>query len=286
MHVFLGWLTMSDSDDKKVESFPDDVSLLEDIRDPQLNEMTALTNQREVTVALLVVNSNEWQAALRLLILTDRMVSPSGSGNIFYAARFRDVNETHRVVLVRQFTAGSGGATGSQEIVHDLLNYFDPRFVVAVGCAFGYDSKKQRMADVLVSTVIAPYDHNRIGADAGSSENRNKPVPIATKLQKLINSFQEQWQFVKVSSEDGDIYGVVHTGSILCGESLVDSEVYKQELAKKAGADMESKKRRVGGEVLIGGEMEGAGMHAACVNRGDLPCVVIKGVSDWGSRQE
>ena len=56
------------------------------------------------------------------------------------------------------------GSGETQRAATELHNAYRPRAIIATGIAFGADETRQRLADVLVSTYICPYDRARVGA--------------------------------------------------------------------------------------------------------------------------
>lgn len=58
----------------------------------------------------------------------------------------------------------SAGPGGTQQTVDKAIRALRPRSVVALGIAFGMSEEKQGIGDVLISTQLRLYDHQRVGS--------------------------------------------------------------------------------------------------------------------------
>jgi hypothetical protein len=128
-----------------------------------------------------------------------------------------------------------------------------------VGIAFGKDSEKQSIGDVLVATAIVPYESQRV------SDRIEYRSPIPPSNQTLLNRFTnvDNWNFPNLN----DDFCRVRIGQILSGEKLIDDPVFKKELFDRF-------------PTAIGGEMEGAGLCVASGEEG-LPWILVKAICDW-----
>jgi len=133
-----------------------------------------------------------------------------------------------------------------------------------VGIAFGKDETKQEIGDVLVSERIIPYEPKRLGKDETIS--RAKEGPASSLLFDRFKSVTG-WDFKQEERAPEIIYG-----GILSGEKLVDDPAFKAELFKDHPE-------------AIGGEMEGAGIYAACDQKVN-DWILVKGICDWGENKD
>jgi len=146
-----------------------------------------------------------------------------------------------------------------------------PKYVIAVGVAFGVDRKKQGIGDILVSEQVLPYELQRVGADRIVLRgDRPHASPVLTKRMKSAHVL---WR----TEADRP---AVWFGLLLSGEKLIDNPKFKQELIDLAGAPP------------IGGEMEGAGLYVATQNATAhdvvdhmVHWVIVKAVCDWGEQK-
>jgi nucleoside phosphorylase len=197
----------------------------------------------------------EWQAAITL------MTAPPGFADVLRAP-FRE--STYYFGRIGSYTcalvmsdAGSDGRQGAALTLHDATARLTPSFAVAVGIAFGGENgkNKQRLGDVLISTIVIPYDSERV-QPAGDIPRAPHPEAGLVLLNRLR----------ALDAEDG-VDAVMRFGPLLSGAKLVDDSGFKAELLKKH-------------PTAIGGEMEAVGMYAAAA-RNRLEWVVIKAICDW-----
>lgn len=152
--------------------------------------------------------------------------------------------------------AGSVGRSGAVLTLYDAVARLRPSFALAVGIAFGRDATTQRIGDVLISTLVIPYENERVQA-AGSIPRAPHPEAGMVLLNRLRTLESEDVLTVKM-----------RFGPLLSGEKLVDDSAFKADLLAKH-------------PTAIGGEMEAAGIYAAAA-RSRLEWVVIKSICDWG----
>lgn len=164
-----------------------------------------------------------------------------------------------RVFMV-QSEMGSGGLGSSQQTVQKGIIDLSPNEVVMVGIAFGIDPEKQSIGDVLVSKQLMLYELQRVGTKDGNPRviQRGDKVHSSIKLLNYFRSADLSWDESKCK---------VSFGLILSGEKLVDNIDFRQQLC-----DLDPE--------AIGGEMEGAGMYAAC-HDSRVDWILIKSICDW-----
>ncbi|MDR3047515.1 MAG: hypothetical protein LBU51_07895 [Bacteroidales bacterium] len=165
----------------------------------------------------------------------------------------------YAVALVQTGSMGSMSAGGSILTVKTALDAIKSKIVLMIGIAFGVDEEKQNIGDVLISETIIPYNAKRVG------ETENIQRGTETKASTLLlNRFKNitTWEY---QFENGSKAKCIPT-KILSGEELIDNKSRRDELLK---IYPEAK----------GGEMEGAGVAAACENNADW--ILIKGICDF-----
>lgn len=164
-------------------------------------------------------------------------------------------------VHVQCNSMGSGSRQGSALTTSDAIDIWAPKAIIMVGIAFGKDNQKQKLKDILVSESIIPYEFARIGeTEKVSRALIASSGPTLFERAKVINRFN-----------DGDVK--VHYGKVLSGEKVIDSEEFKEGLFNIYSE-------------AIGGEMEGAGLYAACSRRGVSEWLLVKSICDWGDGQK
>lgn len=203
----------------------------------------------------------------------------------------------NRVVHVQPKDMSSFTKYGSFSTLESILKRYKPKLVISIGVAFGNDPTQQNLGDVLVSKQLLPYDSSN-----KYSENsiKLKGSPYETNSQ-LICGWMDLLEYKEFPKES--IIGVEcdeitcsnhfdgHSersndletetfnwfcGTVLSGGSVVDEVEQKVKLLEAA--------ERRGIEDVVGGEMEGSGVYFAC-DKEKIPCIVIKGICDWGIKK-
>lgn len=154
---------------------------------------------------------------------------------------------------------GSGGPGGSTTTVLEGINQLEPSAVIMVGIAFGIDSEKQSIGDVLVSTQISSYDLQRVGTgEAGESVKfaRGNRSPASHMMLDRFRDGKVDWKGAPV-----------RFGLVLSGQKLVDNLDFRNQLL-----DLEPE--------AIGGEMEGSGLFDAAY-RTKTDWILVKAICDW-----
>jgi nucleoside phosphorylase len=157
-------------------------------------------------------------------------------------------------------TMGSVSSMGSTLTVANAIDDLKPKFVLMVGIAFGINSQKQNIGDVLVSNQIIPYEIQRVGED-GIVSRASKPEAS----NSLRNSFKNirDWEYQLPNGEEAK----VELCDILSGEKLVDNLDFRKALETSF-------------PTAKGGEMEGAGLYAACQDR-RVDWILVKSICDF-----
>ena len=177
------------------------------------------------------------------------------NGETYYIGQFGKFRTV--VTKCRMGAVGEGSAALATE---KALSKWNPRAIIMVGIAFGRDADKQKIADVLVSSAIIPYENLRVEEETFSRS------PIPPSNTKLLNRFENayDWKFFRPDK----LRSQQIVGHILSGEKLVNEETFKAELFKRHPN-------------AVGGEMEGAGLYAAAQSRGTA-WILVKSICDWG----
>ncbi len=160
---------------------------------------------------------------------------------------------------------GSGGVGSSIITISKAIDIFDPKFVLMLGIAFGINPVKQRFGDVLVAKIIQPYDSKKV--DDGAEIYRG-PKPETSKT--LLDCFKNlrNWKYrLNDEGEETAIDAKMIIGDVLSGEELINDNTLRNKLQKAFPTS-------------IGGEMEGAGLYAACTDK-DKKWILVKGICDF-----
>lgn len=211
-----------------------------------------------IDVVLITATDEELRAVMMLVDKYpsyEQILKTTHEAETYYVGLFGE----YRAVITkcRKGSIGLGAVTLATEQVQRI---WKPRAVIMVGIAFGKDSEKQAIGDVMVASQIISYEPQRIGNEVV----HRGPIPPTDS--KLLNRFENapNWNFER---PDGRLCKVL-TGPILSGEKLVDNLAFKAELFRQYPQ-------------AIGGEMEGAGLFAAACRTGTA-WILVKSICDWG----
>ena len=158
-----------------------------------------------------------------------------------------------------QCEMGSASPGAALVTVTDAVRDLDPNAVVMVGIAFGVDSSSSRIGDILVSKQLCLYEPQRVGTGQSGAPQvtpRGDRVTASTVLLGRLRAATASWTG-----------SPVRFGLLLSGEKLVDQVEGRDAIL----ADYPE---------ALGGEMEAAGLYAACAEA-DVDWVVVKAICDW-----
>ncbi len=158
-----------------------------------------------------------------------------------------------------QCSIGSISRDSSIMTISTALAKLKSKVVLMIGIAFGVDETKQNIGDVLIAESVIPYNSKRIG----ETKTIQRGIE-AQSSQILLNRFKNIRTWEHRISEDKKA-ALIFT-RILSGEELVDNLDHRNKLIEEF---QDSK----------GGEMEGAGLYAACGNKIDW--ILVKGICDF-----
>lgn len=151
---------------------------------------------------------------------------------------------------------GSGGLGGSQQEIARSIESLNPAAVIMVGIAFGVDEEKQKIGDVLVSEHLRLYDLQRVGTP--DVILRGSRPDASSWLLSYLRSADIDWDEEQAK---------IRFGLVLTGDKLVDNVDYRNQLISFE-------------KEAIGGEMEGAGLYAACQDA-KTDWILVKAICDW-----
>jgi nucleoside phosphorylase len=215
---------------------------------PRRNEIDVLV------VTATMVEKNAVLRRMRPLAPWKRIAKSTVGPATYYVGRFAE----HRVALT-MCREGSVGSGSSKDAVREGIRFWRPRAVIMVGIAFGRDSEKQRIADVIVASQVISYAEQRVG------DHIHYRGPIAEVSSLLLDRFRnaDGWSFLR---PDGTVCEM-REGPMLSGEELIDHADRKKELLDAFPQ-------------AVGGEMEGRGLYAAANDAGK-GWILVKAICDW-----
>ncbi len=164
-----------------------------------------------------------------------------------------------RVFLV-QSEIGAGGLGASLQTVQKGIEALSPSAVIMTGIAFGIDENSQHIGDILIAQQIRPYEPQRVGTPPNQRERilRGDKPHVSPWLLNRMKMADLSWEGPRVQ------FGV-----ILTGEKLIDNQIFRDSLLEYEPE-------------AIGGEMEGAGLYAACQDK-KVDWILVKAICDWAN---
>lgn len=179
----------------------------------------------------------------------------------------------HKIVHIWPDNVSSFTQHGAFKALSDAFKHFSPERVISLGVAFGSDVTTQKIGDVLVSKSIIPYDaFNKVTSrtiNLAPEEVYQTDVGAIGGWSPLLKQSEQLYNLCFAEKHPSFKW---FYGPLLSGGTVLSDIVEKKRLFDAA--------KRMG-YVPIGGEMEGNGVYFAC-EQASIPCIVIKGICDWG----
>ena len=200
---------------------------------------------RRDRVLLLVATQVEWDAVLRR---ADGYRDLSGRYPVYRLGVIGGAE-----VLLAQTGPGVTSPISAAYSVPALIDEWQPRYVILLGICFGLREEEQRLGDLIVARQLRV-----INVRVGETEIRDRGDAV-TASHRLVERFA-------VAEPPAGVR--VWQGTLLSWDVLVDSA--------RMRAALKARYRDA-----LGGEMEAAGVYAACVRAG-VEWIVVKGICDWG----
>ena len=143
--------------------------------------------------------------------------------------------------------------------------------IIQVGTAFGIARGPQNLGDVLVSTLLIPYDKRDVKPSPREPGyvNDYNAVEVEPARAALIERCLREMERTKFDF-------AVHIGAMLSGAARIHCARFRDELYGSVPH---------GNDPIVGGEMEGVGLLAAAVKADDPAWCVVKGISDFADEQ-
>ncbi|MFM8332051.1 MAG: caspase family protein [Candidatus Methylumidiphilus sp.] len=180
----------------------------------------------------------------------------NGSKTISISGRvYRELSKVNGMkVWLALSEMGTGGLGAAAQAVQKGIAALKPHTVIMVGIAFGTDENKQAIGDILIARQLLLYETQRVGA--GEILPRGDKPHAAPRLVNYLQSAEIDWTGA-----------ALRFGLVLTGEKLVDNLDYRDSLQQL-------------GPEAIGGEMEGAGLYAACQDA-KVDWILVKAICDF-----
>lgn len=158
-------------------------------------------------------------------------------------------------VFMVQSEMGIATPGGSLLTIQRAIQDLQPQAIIMCGIAFGLQSGKQQLGDILISKQLHYYEPSKIDEIKGFLA-RGDRVMASERLLDRFRSGDINWHGAQT-----------HFGVILSGEKLINSTTYLDWLRNNEPE-------------ALGGEMEGAGLYAAA-REAKVDWILVKSICDW-----
>lgn len=219
--------------------------------------------------------SYEKRSSIDILILTATDVETFVLLNEM--RKHNDVIEKIRAADGRAFHIGKLGcynvvhiqtAMGNEakESVLLSIDKWNPKLIVSLGIAYGKNTQKHQLGDVLFPTVIISTGGGKF-SKGKLLLNKNIWIPNTDKyIRNLVDD---------ITKFPRQKYGfLVHSGTMIAADYVIDDKKIKDILLKSAEHFN-----------VIGGEMEAYSIFQAAYDNKVNHCFVLKGVCDWAENK-
>jgi nucleoside phosphorylase len=163
-------------------------------------------------------------------------------------------------VILAQGAASDAGPDAISMKVVELIDNISPDYIILSGICFGLEKDKQRLGDIILSREVRNYNLQKITETKEGDVlvvPRGARVPASALLMDRFRSGKIDWTRCRVEP-----------GLIMSGSVLANSRKFVDGL------------KRIEPEALAG-EMEGAGLFAACLRK-KVDWIIVKSICDWG----
>ncbi|WP_162795181.1 hypothetical protein [Nonomuraea lactucae] len=210
------------------------------------------------TVLLLVATPVEWTAVIEA-VGAHTNTEPVRDNRPFHTVLELGTVGGARVLLART-RPGATDPGAATLTARELIEQFEPDYLILTGICYGLREGEQRLGDVLVCTQLRVMDHRKV-----IEHEDGEPVELM-RGDRVAPSVTLLDRFLTARLDSGPPR--VHAGPMLSGSTLLNSRTMR---ARMIAAEPDA----------IGGEMEGLGVYAAAAKSG-VDWIVVKAICDWG----
>lgn len=229
---------------------------------PAHGEMRALSKQapRPKSVLLFVITGVELKVLLLALEKSGKKTISAEKGNL----RYIKTKGFAGTVYICQSQMGAVGPASVMNTLALALEALQPAWVIMCGIAFGFNEKKYRLGDVVVSRQVWSYEPAKLAKDR--TLYRGDKTTASGYLLQCFSEAAVRYEM------QGNADCQICQGTYASGEKLVNDKDFRETLLSQEPE-------------LSAGDMEAAGLASVCTSR-RKDWIVVKGISDLGYQKE
>jgi len=220
-----------------------------------------------IQILLITANENEKDAL-------DRKITPyTPNVTLLYIGRIFKYHigyfGNYLVAHVHCKEQGTVKPLAAMPTIDEAYQLFKPKCAIMIGVAYGVNKNEQKIGDILISSIVRSYSSVRQSTSLeGGSEivDRNSSFVPGSIILNLFSQFPLYTKKYRT-----------HIGALLCGEELIDNDVYRKKLVDIQNTYI----KNMNGPSIIGGEMEGVGLASVFKNQDNNTWIVIKAICDF-----
>ena len=217
-----------------------------------------------IQILFITANKHEQKAVQQKMtpFKPDYATQYIGQTNIYQIGYFGDYLVAH----VHCKSQGSAAMPAIEE-AYQLLQ---PKCAIMIGIAYGVGKEgNQNIGDILISNAVRSYSSVRQSTSPDGSSKVEDRNLTQTPGRIILNQFSEFPFYSKKNKK--------HVGTMLCGDELIDNDTYRKQLVEIQNSHV----KILGGDPIIGGEMEGVSLASAFVSKDLHNWIVIKAICDF-----
>ncbi len=177
-----------------------------------------------------------------------------------------------RVGALRLGAMGSFSTLGSAFTCYQALRETGATCILGVGIAFGVDPNTQRIGDIILSEALHLYDEGTVVDDAQGYRYTYDGPAVVPATDRLVDQFR---RVDRATLTWPTTTPQLHVGRFLSGGARIESAAFRDHLVERVAPY---------GPQVVGGEMEAAGIAAACAAVKSA-WVVVKAISDFATKE-
>lgn len=250
-------------------------SVTKTIQESQTKDLERQLDSESVDFAIVVALKKEFDAIRHYIPELARVESTTEDARSYYRAKVKAAgNIDYRIVVTLLPAIGNLDAAHATA---DLINRWNPRYILVVGLAGGLRRADQNLGDIIVSDSIVYYEPGKVRDSA--VEPRNKQfLADRTLLDRFWHLQSTSWKSTLPARPDGSTPSAelprIHVGPIASGEKVIAS-------ADEAERILSAQRN------LIGIEMESAGVASAAFSAlKKIGFITIRGICDFADNQK